>query len=160
MSRCGRQKYSKARPHARRTHQNFTTDATSPRVISSRHILYIDDDESLVFLVTRLLERRGCKISGYVDSRQALAALRANPASFDIVITDYNMPGLSGLDVAREVRTIRPDLPVMIATGFMDETLRAKAESAGVQEVVFKGSGTEDLCEAFIRLAEKENPAV
>ena len=138
--------------------QNFTTDATSPRVISSRHILYIDDDESLVFLVTRLLERRGCKISGYVDSRQALAALRANPASFDIVITDYNMPGLSGLDVAREVRTIRSDLPVAIATGFMDEKLRANAESVGVKEVVLKANDPEDLCDAFIRLARNEAP--
>ena len=71
---------------------------------SGQHILYLDDDESLVLLVKRLLERRGYRVSGYTDQREALAALRADPAAFDLVVTDYNMPGMSGLDVAREVR--------------------------------------------------------
>ncbi|MBL0124373.1 MAG: PAS domain S-box protein [Betaproteobacteria bacterium] len=65
--------------------------------VRDRRILYLDDDESLVFLVTRLLERRGFRVSGYTDQREALAALRAEPSAFDLVVTDYNMPGMSGL---------------------------------------------------------------
>jgi len=119
-----------------------------------RHILYLDDDESLVFLVSRLLERSGYRISGYTDQRDALNALRADPLAFDLVVTDYNMPGMSGLDVAREVRIIRADLTVAIASGFIDETLQQQAEGAGVRELIFKANAVEDLCEAFARLAQ------
>ena len=122
--------------------------------IGGQRILYIDDDDALVFLIQRSLERRGIHVSGYTDQREALAALRANPAAFDLVVTDYNMPGMSGLDVAREVRAIRPDLPLAIASGFIDETLRAEADGAGVRELIFKANAVEDLCDAFMRLAE------
>ena len=119
-----------------------------------QHILYIDDDEALVFLVQRLMARRDCRISGYTSQQEALNVLRTNPAAFDLVVTDFNMPGMSGLDVAREVRTIRADLPVAIASGFVDETLRAQADNAGVRELIFKASAVEDLCDAFVRLAQ------
>ena len=119
-----------------------------------QHILYIDDDESLVFLIKRLLERRGFRFSGYTDQAEALKALRANPADFDLVVSDYNMPGLSGLDVAREVNLIRPDLPVAVASGFIDEALRDQAVDAGVCELIFKANAVEDLCDAFARLAQ------
>jgi len=141
------------------TQSSFFAPAENPTAPTSRtgdgqHILYIDDDESLVFLVTRLMERRGCRISGFIDQREALDALRANPSGFDLLVTDYNMPGMSGLDVAREVRTIRADLPVAIASGFIDETLRAEADDAGVRELIFKANAAEELCEAFVRLAQ------
>ena len=122
-------------------------DAKTPR------ILYIDDDESLVFLVARLLERREYRITGFTDQRAGLAALRADPDGFGLVVSDYNMPGMSGLDVAREVHAIRPGLPVAIASGFIDETLVAEARGAGVRELIFKANMVEELCDAFIRLA-------
>lgn len=116
-------------------------------------ILYIDDDESLVFLVTRLLKRRGYDISGFTDQQAAIDTLRANPGDFGLIVSDYNMPGMSGLDVAREAHAIRPELPVAIASGFIDEALVAEARLAGVRELIFKASAAEELCEAFIRLA-------
>ena len=118
-----------------------------------QHILYVDDDESLLFLVRRLMTRRGMRISTFADQNAALDALRADPASFDLVVTDYNMPGMSGLDVARQVRAIRADLPVVVASGFIDETLQSQAKDAGVRELVMKASVIEDLCDAFVRLA-------
>ena len=117
-----------------------------------RHILYLDDDESLVFLVQRLLERRGYRVSGYIDQGEALAALRADAHLFDLVVSDYNMPGMSGLDVARAVRTIRADLPVAVASGFIDEALRAQAGAAGVRELIFKASTVDDFCAVVQRL--------
>ena len=121
---------------------------------ASARILYIDDDDSLVLLVKRLLERRGLRVTGYTEPADALAALRADPAGFDLVVSDYNMPGMSGLDVAREVRAIRADLAVAIASGFIDEDLRAQAFGVGVRELVFKADTAEDLCEALVRLAQ------
>jgi PAS domain S-box-containing protein len=117
-----------------------------------RHVLYVDDDEALVFLVQRLLERRGFRVSSYIDQRAALTALRAAPASFDLVVTDYNMPGMSGLDVAREVRAIRADLPLAVVSGFIDEELHQQSAMAGVREVIFKADLVEDLCESIARL--------
>jgi PAS domain S-box-containing protein len=126
----------------------------APARDSDKHILYLDDDEALVRLVERLLERRGYRVSGYINQQEALAALRTDPASFDLVVTDYNMPGMSGLDVAREVRLIRTDLPVAVISGFIDEALRMNANAAGVQELILKADAMEDLCEAFARLAQ------
>ena len=119
---------------------------------AGRHILYLDDEEALVFLVKRLLERRGYRVSGYSNQNEALAALSAAPDSFDMVVTDYNMPGMSGLDVAHEVRILRPELPVVIATGFVEEDLPQQAALAGVSEVVFKASEVDALCETFVRV--------
>jgi PAS domain S-box-containing protein len=118
------------------------------------HILYIDDDESLVFLVKRILERRGFIFSGFSSQREALAVLRADSTLFDLVVTDFNMPGMSGLDVAREARVIRHDLPIAIVSGFIDDALRTQAAAAGVQELIFKASAVEDLGDAFARLAQ------
>ncbi|MBI3376561.1 MAG: PAS domain S-box protein [Betaproteobacteria bacterium] len=126
--------------------------AATPQMGGGRHILHLDDDESLVFLVKRLLERRGHRVSSHTDQRAALDALRAHPAGFDLVVTDYNMPGMSGLDVAREVRAIRADLPVAVASGFIDEALRAQAGGTGVRELIFKADAVEEFCEVVQRL--------
>ena len=131
--------------------------AAAPAPLSlngGQHILYLDDDESLLFLLKRLLERRGYRVSCYLDQGEALAALRAKPAAFDLVVSDYNMPGMSGLDVAREVRLIRADLPVAIASGFIDETLRTEACGAGVLELLFKADAVEEFCAVVQRLAQ------
>jgi len=127
-------------------------------VARGQHLLYIDDDESLVFLMVRLLERRGYRVSGYADPSAALAALRADPGAVDLVVTDYNMPGTSGLEVARAVRAIRADLPVAVVSGFIDENLRARADEAGVRQLIFKATEVEELCEAFARLAQTVAP--
>jgi len=127
-----------------------------------QHLLYLDDEEALVFLVKRLMARRGFRVSGFTDQREALAALSAAPDSFDLLVTDYNMPGLSGLDVAREALKLRADLPVAIASGYIDETLRTEAVAAGAHELIFKASSVEALCDAFERAAahsQKTRPA-
>ena len=106
----------------------------------------------MVSLVKRLLERRGYSVCSYVDQAAALAALRANAHAFRLVVTDYNMPGMSGLDIAREVRAIRADLPVAVASGFIDEDLQCQAGAAGVRELIFKADAVEDFCDVVQRL--------
>ena len=118
-----------------------------------RHILYVDDDESIIFLMTRLLQRQGYRVTGYTDPRVAIAAVREGVDAYDLAITDYNMPGMSGLDVARELREIRPDLPVALASGYITEELRVKAPAAGVSELVYKPNTVDELCEVVARLA-------
>ena len=119
-----------------------------------RHILYLDDDESIVFLMTRLLQRQGYRVSGYTDPREALAAARSAPEAFDLAVTDFNMPGMSGLEVARALKEIRADLPVALASGYITEELRQEAPAAGVSELIYKPNTAADLCEAVARLAK------
>ena len=121
--------------------------------VQGRHVLYLDDEEAIIFLMTRLLERKGFRVSGYTDQRAALDAVRANPGEFDLAVTDYNMPGMSGLDVAQELKEIRPDLPVVLASGYITEELRAQAPGVGIRELIYKPNTVDDLCDAVVRLA-------
>jgi two-component system cell cycle sensor histidine kinase/response regulator CckA len=116
---------------------------------SGLRLMYIDDDESLVSLMERLLSRRGFQVSGFTDQVAALQLLCDEPAAFDVLITDYNMPGMTGLDLARTVRTRVPDLPIAIASGFINEQLREQATAAGVSQIIFKATAVDDLCETF-----------
>ena len=118
------------------------------------HILYVDDDEMIAFLMERLLKREGYEITCFSDARSALAAIRDRSRSFDLAITDYNMPGMSGLDFAREARVERPNLPVAIASGYITDELRAQAPSAGVKELMYKPNSVEEFIAAVDRLAQ------
>ena len=121
---------------------------------TGKRVLYVDDEEAIIFLMKRLLERQGYAVSGYTDPCAALAAVRADPGRFDLVVTDYNMPVLTGLDVAREIKDIRADLPVLLASGYITEELRQKAPAAGVRELIYKPNTADDLCEAVARFAD------
>ena len=123
---------------------------------NGRHILYVDDEEGIILLMQRLLERQGYRVSGYTDPREALAAARANAAQFDLVVTDYNMPHMSGLELAQALREIRADLPVVLTSGYLTEELRAKAPAAGIRELIHKPNTVDELCAAVARFANAQ----
>ena len=83
---------------------------------------------------------------------QAIDAVRENPEGFDLLMTDYNMPGMSGLDVAKAVLALSPALPVAVASGYITDELQSQALAAGVREVVFKTDAVEAFCEVVARL--------
>ena len=128
------------------------TPSREPASIVDARILYVDDDESMIFMVKRFLERRGYRVTSFERSDDAIAAVRANPRSFDLVVTDYNMPGPSGLDVARELAAIRADLPIVITSGYVTEELQAAAQRLGVRHVLYKPNTTDELCEQIHRI--------
>ena len=110
-----------------------------------QHVLYVDDDEMMVVMVQGLLQRAGYNITVRTDAASAVATLRAQAAAFDIVVTDYNMPRGSGLDVARAAQAIRPELPVVISSGYLSEELRGAASRAGVRHLLQKENTVEEL---------------
>ena len=133
---------------------------TSEPESTHHHILYLDDDDTLVFLVRRLLQRRGYTVTAFTDQQEAIEAVRAQPDTFDLFMTDFNMPGMSGLDVARAVLAISPSLPVAVASGYITDELQAEAVAAGVREVVFKTDAVEDFCGVVARLVKgSDSPA-
>ena len=117
-----------------------------------RHVVIIDDDEAQLFLIKRMLERWGYRVSAYIEQREALDALRAGADRFDLVVTDYNMPGVSGIAVARAIRKVLPDLPLIVLSGYITDAIRKQAAEAGVNELISKPHEVEDLRDAVQRL--------
>jgi CheY-like chemotaxis protein/anti-sigma regulatory factor (Ser/Thr protein kinase) len=112
-----------------------------------RHVMYVDDDEALVFLIRRVLTRKGFAVTTFTDPQQARTALERNPGDFDLLVTDYNMPGFSGLDLLREVRRICPDLPVALASGYITPELERAARQEGARALIYKPNDVNEFCE-------------
>ncbi len=120
------------------------------------HVLYVDDDQALAFLVKRVLGRRGFKVSVYTDPQVALAALREQPDDYDLLVTDYNMPGFSGVDVLNEARQINPRLPMALASGYVTPEIEANARAAGALALIHKPNDVAELCDTVQRLIQGE----
>ena len=131
--------------------------AFSADMPAHRRVMYIDDDESMSSLVTRLLERRGYRVSAFLEAERALEALRANPADCDLLVTDYNMPRLSGIDVANAAASIRRDLPVVLISGYITDGMREAARVAGVRHVIEKAHTAEELCVTLERIVNAQS---
>jgi CheY-like chemotaxis protein len=121
----------------------------------ARSVLYLDDNENLVSAVTRTLPRHGHRVSGYTAADAALDAVRAAPQAYDLFVSDYNMAGWSGLEVARELFRIRADLPVVIISGYVDDQLRRMAHELGVRQVLSKPYTLDELLDAIDRSTGK-----
>jgi PAS domain S-box-containing protein len=122
-----------------------TQPAAPPARGRGQHVMYVDDDEVVSLTAEALLLREGYRVQTHVDPAAAIAALQADPGGFDLVVTDYNMPQMSGLDVAAAVRAMRDDLPVVITSGRVSEELVEGARALGVARVMLKEYIVEQL---------------
>lgn len=119
---------------------------------AGQRIIYVDDDEALVFLVKRLLMRKGYQVVTFTDPRQALAMLQNDPHCCDLLVTDYNMPGYSGVDLLRNIKTILPTLPVALASGYVTPEIERDALAAGARALIHKPNDVDELCTTVQRL--------
>lgn len=122
------------------------------------HVLYIDDDEVMVAMVGTLLERAGYRVTGIAGGPEAVARLQAAPEDFDLVVTDYNMPGMNGLDVLQAMRRMGSGLPVIVSTGYVDDRLAATAASAGFSALIYKENSIDELVAVVRRVLDGERP--
>jgi CheY-like chemotaxis protein len=121
------------------------TRRSSPPSGGGRHILHIDDEESLVVLTARILKRLGYQVTSFTDPGAALEAFRDHPASFDAVVTDVTMRRMTGFELVRAVWEIRPDMPVVVTSGdFRPEDVRT-AEAMQIRDLVVKPDTVEEL---------------
>ncbi len=102
------------------------------------HILLVDDDKRIVSIGKQCFERFGYQVSAFSDSSEALEAFQKNPDVFDIVITDQVMPDLTGEELAREILLVRPDIKIILMTGFSENMTREKALKMGINEFILK----------------------
>jgi len=112
---------------------------------SGQHVLYVDDDEAIVYLATRTLERLGYRVTGFLHPRAAIDAFASGPRDFDVIVTDLSMPTMSGFDLARTLREHRVDIPIVMTSGYVRPEDRQAAREAGIREVILKPNTVEEL---------------
>ena len=134
--------------------QNAAAHAPQMPRGEGQSVLYVDDEESLVYLVTRVLERLGYRVDGYLDPLEALQAFQANPTRYQAVVTDLSMPTMSGIDFARAVLQARPDLPVVMTSGYVRPKDREQVREVGVRELLLKPNTVEELGAVLHRLMQ------
>jgi PAS domain S-box-containing protein len=136
---------------SRGDHDASTAEPDAPG--GGQHVLFIDDEEPLVDLATRLLTRCGYRVTGHTSPTRALAAFEADPQSFDLVVTDHNMPEMTGIELAGKMFERRADALVVLASGRLSQQEIEKARSCGIREVVAKPGAVEELPRIVARLA-------
>ena len=104
----------------------------------NERILLVDDEEAIINLESTILERLGYKVTSLTNSIEALEVFRATPRDFDLVISDVSMPTLSGDRLASELIKIRPDIPILLCTGFSKIIIGKTAEDLGVSKILMK----------------------
>jgi CheY-like chemotaxis protein len=98
-------------------------------------------------------------VTGHTDPLQALGEFRSRPGEFDVIITDVSMPGLSGFDLTREVLAIRPDLPIVMTSGYVRKEDEELAQQLGVREIILKPNTLDELGNALRRLFAEDQAA-
>ena len=116
--------------------------ATTPQA----HVMYVDDDTALAYLIKRALGRRGYQVSTYNDPREAIEALKNPEHQVDLMVTDFNMPGFSGVELLNEVAALRPQLPKALASGYITPQIEAQALAAGALSLIHKPNDVDDMC--------------
>jgi FixJ family two-component response regulator len=114
-------------------------------------VMIVDDQHSLVALTEEMLAALGYEPVGFDSSVAALQAFRAEPQRFDLVLTDQTMPDLSGVDLAREIHRVRPELPVVLMSGYSGAQITERARAAGVADLLRKPLVRRDIAEALGR---------
>ena len=135
-------------------------EALSDRPIphGTERILFVDDEEEVALLGERLLEPLGYHLTSRTSSVEALETFRAAPDDFDLVVTDLIMPHMTGAHLAAALMEIRPDIPVIIMTGFGGGLTPEQAKQMGIRDYVMKPITAHDLGRS-IRHALDDTPA-
>ncbi|HME44578.1 MAG TPA: PAS domain S-box protein [Syntrophorhabdales bacterium] len=134
-------------------------EPSGPASRGSQRILFVDDEEILVEMGKTMLERLGHKVVGQTDSAQALRAFAEHPDEFDLVITDQTMPKMSGVTLAEKLLQMRPDIPIILCTGYSDLVSRKTAQATGIRELMTKPIARKEMAEVIERVLAKKEPA-
>ena len=115
------------------------------------HVLFVDDEGALCAAARHILTRLGYRPHVFQDSEAAWQAFRAAPGGFDVLVTDLTMPARTGLDLADDVMRLRPDLPVILASGYSATLTSERLEELGIRELLVKPIDYRTLATALAR---------
>jgi CheY-like chemotaxis protein len=121
----------------------------------SERILFIDDEDTLANLGKEMLEELGYQVVVETDPVKAIEEFKKDKETFDLVITDKTMPHMTGFDVARELREIRADIPVILCSGFQGKEDMEKQSAIGISCFIIKPIGMHILAETIRNVLDK-----
>ncbi|MHC1726212.1 MAG: PAS domain S-box protein [Syntrophobacteraceae bacterium] len=140
----------------------FETGETTSVAVSGRlatgkgRILIVDDEKYVVEMLKLMLGQLGYEVAARYSSSDALEAFQAQPERFDLVISDQTMPHMTGTDLAKEILKIRPDIPIILCTGFSAMIDEARARKIGIKAFLMKPMALQQLAEEIRKLLNQE----
>jgi PAS domain S-box-containing protein len=120
-------------------------EISTPLPMGQERILFVDDEQPLVEIGKQMLQRLGYTVTTRTSSIEALELFKANPDRFDLIITDIVMPNLTGEKLAEKMMKIRPNIPVILCTGYSEKITRKHASDQGIQSLLMKPLVMRDL---------------
>lgn len=125
----------------------------------TERILFIDDEEPIASLAELMLTRYGYRVDSQTKSANALESFRAAPNTFDLVITDMNMPEMTGIELSRELLHIRPDIPIILCTGFSRDVDAKDVKQYGIRAIAMKPVVVDGLCRIIRDVMDRKQQA-
>jgi DNA-binding NtrC family response regulator len=122
---------------------------------NDERILFIDDERPLAEVAQAMLKRLGYRVTAVTDSKKAWDLFLEDPHGFDLVITDQTMPDLAGMTLAHKMMRIRPDVPIILCTGYSETVSPGKARKAGIREFLMKPLVGSELAAAVRRALDR-----
>ena len=125
-----------------------------PVPVGNERILFVDDEELLVDIGERILKSLEYQVVAKKNSREALELFQKEPDAFDVVITDQTMPHMTGFELAQKLIAIRPDIPIILCTGYSETVSEEEAKAAGIKEFVLKPINVNKIAEVVRRVLD------
>lgn len=117
---------------------NTLTEGENEPLRGNERVLFVDDEVMVVRLTERMLGKLGYAVAGFTSSVEAVDVFRADPYAFDLVITDMTMPGMTGDILAARIKEIRPDMPIILCSGYSEKITSEKAKNMVFDEFIMK----------------------
>ena len=116
-------------------------------------VLVIDDDDMVLKAAEAMLSTIGCDVTSQKNSLAALELFRIDPDNFDVIITDFSMPGINGIELSQRILSLRPDIPIILCTGCRsEEVTMQQAHAVGIKEFITKPYIKKDIQKAIIKV--------
>jgi len=125
-------------------------------ITGNARILFVDDEDFQADIGKRMLERLGYRVTARTSSVEALDLFRQTPDEFDLVITDMTMPDMTGDVLARNLISIRPDIPIIVCTGYSEKINSDIVKEIGIKELAMKPVVMQDIARMIERILSKE----
>jgi len=122
----------------------------------TERMLLVDDEKDVLGMLKEMSEHLGYQVASFSDSTEAYAFFRSRPEAFDLVVTDQAMPGLTGIDLARKIFSLRPGMPIIICTGFSEAFPEEEIKEFGVAGYIMKPVMVSDFARVVRRALEGE----
>ncbi len=141
-------------PEVRKKIVSNTEPEVTP-VGGEERILFVDDEIAVVEMTTSILKRMGYEVIPFIDSQDALDAFANAPDDFDLVITDQTMPRITGVELSERMKAIRPDIPILLCTGYSHVVSAEQAKAQGIDGYVMKPLAKRELAEAIRKVLDQ-----